>query len=94
MQSPKITSASNANEKALRASSASDAERALRVEREQMIARHQGELAAIRAEQAAAQAAALAALRAELEQQHAAAVASAVDIARGAVAAEADQAVQ
>ena len=53
-------------ERANRAASASDAERALRVEREQMIARHQGELSQLRVEHAGAQAGALEKLRQEL----------------------------
>jgi DNA-binding response OmpR family regulator len=55
-----------ASERATRAASASDAERALRVEREQMIARHQGDLSQLRLEHAGAQAIALEKQRQEL----------------------------
>lgn len=54
-----------ASERAMRAASTSDAERALRVEREQMIARHQGELASLRQEHGGAVAAAIEAERGE-----------------------------
>ncbi|MBA3455552.1 MAG: response regulator, partial [Deltaproteobacteria bacterium] len=82
-----------ANERALRASSASDAERSLRVEREQMIARHQGELMTLRSDAAVAQEHALAALRAELQGAQAAAAAAAADAGRRAAAVEAEAAV-
>lgn len=82
-----------AGERALRASSASDAERALRVEREQLVARHQGELAQLHEEATTARAAALEALRDELEDDHAAALAAAADAARREVAAHADHTV-
>ncbi len=82
-----------ANERALRASSASDAERSLRVEREQMIARHQGELATLRAGAADAQDQALAGLRAELEVSHAVALGAATDAGRREIAIEAEAAV-
>lgn len=82
-----------ANERALRASSASDAERSLRVEREQMIARHQGELVTLRSDAATAQEQALAALRAELEVAHAAAISAAGDAGRREIAIEAEAAV-
>jgi len=82
-----------ANERALRASSSSEAERTLRVEREQMIVRHQGELAAARAEAASAQELALAALHAELAAAHATALAAAADAGRREIAVEAEAAV-
>jgi len=63
-----------ATERATRAASASDAERALRVEREQMIARHQGELGQLRLEHAGAQAIALEKQRQEMEATHEAAL--------------------
>src|SRR5207249_3125599 len=68
-----------ASERALRAASASDAERALRVEREQVLARHQGELAILRQELASVQQKATDAARSEREQlvaAHAAALAT------------------
>src|SRR5439155_331979 len=67
-----------AGERALRAANASDAERALRLEREQLVARHQAELAQARGEAAAARDAALAALHDQLDGEHAAAIAAAV----------------
>jgi len=82
-----------AGERGLRAASASDAERALRVEREQLMARHQAELAQVHHDAAAAHDAALEALRDELEGDHAAAVAVAADTARREVAAHADRTV-
>jgi len=82
-----------ANERALRASSSSDAERTLRVEREQMIARHQGELVSLRSEAASAQESALAALHAELAAAHAVALAAATDAGRREIAIEAEAAV-
>jgi CheY-like chemotaxis protein len=82
-----------ANERALRAAGASDAERALRVEREQMIARHHHELAALRGDLGLQHAAALEALRAELEARHAGAVAAAIDAARNDIGGEAEQTV-
>ncbi len=78
-------------ERAGRAASASDAERALRVEREQLIARHQAELGALRNEAAVAREAALHALREELGGEHAAAVAAAVDAVRGELATQANR---
>ncbi|HET9992558.1 MAG TPA: hypothetical protein VFQ65_28690, partial [Kofleriaceae bacterium] len=56
-----------ANERATGKASASEAERLLRTEREQLVQRHQQELAALRAEADEAQIGALAALRDELE---------------------------
>ena len=82
-----------ANERALRASSASDAERSLRVEREQMIARHQGELATLRAGAVDAQEQVLAALRMELEAVHTASLGAATDAGRREIAIEAEAAV-
>jgi len=67
-----------ATERATRAASASDAERALRVEREQMIARHQGELGSLRQEHAASVASAIEKQR----QEHAVAQAAAVEAVR------------
>jgi CheY-like chemotaxis protein len=82
-----------ANERAMRASSASDAERQLRVEREQLVARQQGELQALRQELQGKHDAALAQLRNELDQQHAGSVAAAIEATRGEVSAEAEQAI-
>ena len=77
-------------ERANRASSASEAERALRVEREQLIARHAADLAAIRGEQQAAREAALAALRDELAVAQADALIEAAASAKKAAKAEHD----
>jgi CheY-like chemotaxis protein len=82
-----------AGERALRAASASDAERSLRVDREQLVARHQAELTAVRNEAAATLAAALEALREELEGDHATAVAVATESTRAALASHAERAV-
>lgn len=75
-----------AGERANRAASASEAERTLRSEREQLVIRHKGELAALRAEAEATQENALIRLREELETAHAAKVAAAVEEARRASA--------
>lgn len=80
-----------ANERAMRASSASEAERALRVEREQMIARHQGELASVRGEAASALETTVAPLRAEVEALQTAAAAAKVTAAAEHAAALAKQ---
>ncbi len=77
-----------ANERALRASNASEAERALRLEREQLIARHQGELAQLRAAADAERDEALEAARTEIDARHAAAITVASDAARSAVSSE------
>jgi CheY-like chemotaxis protein len=82
-----------AEERALRAASASDAERSLRIEREQLVARHQAELAAVYDEAAAAREAALHALREELESDHAVAVAIATADARTEIATQVDHTV-
>jgi CheY-like chemotaxis protein len=83
-----------ASERALRAASASEAERALRVEREQLIARHQGELAAIRSEGATARDQAVQAIRDEIAAEHATAVAAAVAGAHSEAAAAAERALR
>jgi CheY-like chemotaxis protein len=93
-----------ASERELRQSSAGEAERALRAEREQLVKRHQSDLERAVADAEAAQAgrlaaahdAALAELRAELETAHQAAVADAVaevEAARQAAIADKDQTV-
>jgi CheY-like chemotaxis protein len=82
-----------AGERALRAASTSEAERALRVEREQLVARHHAELTAVRQEAAAAHDAALEALHEQLEGEHAAAIASATEATRTEIASEADRTV-
>ncbi len=79
-----------AGERANRATSASEAERALRVEREQLIARHAADLAAIRGDQQAAREAALAALRDELAVAQADALIEAAASAKKAAKAEHD----
>lgn len=78
-----------ASERALRAASTSEAERALRVEREQMIARHQGELGALRQELVQAHASAVDSAREELAGEHARAIADAVEATRAELRAEA-----
>ncbi len=83
-----------ASERALRASSASDAEQALRGEREQLVERHASELEGLRQELAAQHAAAIQQARSDLETQHAGALAAAVDTARRELRAEADEAVK
>jgi chromosome segregation ATPase/CheY-like chemotaxis protein len=82
-----------ASERAMRAASASDAERQLRVEREQVIARHQGELQALRTELAQRHEAALELMRQELAQAQAGAVTAAMEAVRNEVGAEAEEAV-
>ncbi len=79
-----------AGERANRAASASEAERALRVEREQLIARHAADLAAIRGEQQTAREAALAQLRDELAVAQADALIEAAATAKKAARAEHD----
>jgi hypothetical protein len=82
-----------ASERALRAANASDAERHLRVEREQLVARHQGELAALRQELTAKHDADVERVRGELAQQQSAAVASAIETTREEVRGEAEDAI-
>ncbi|HEX2686895.1 MAG TPA: response regulator [Kofleriaceae bacterium] len=82
-----------AEERARRTASASDAERSLRVEREQLVARHQAELTAHHDEATVAREAALRALREELERDHAAALAVAVAGARSEIATQNEHAV-
>ena len=77
-----------ATERAARAANASEAERILRAERDQLVARHDGELAAARERADGEREAALAALRAELEIAHVAAAHAAADGARAAADAE------
>ncbi len=77
-----------ANERATGKASASEAERMLRVEREQLIQRHQSELAAARHEGNSAQEQALAELREELVGAHAGAIDQAIEELRRANASE------
>ena len=82
-----------ASERANRAASASEAERTLRSEREQLVIRHKGELAALRAEAEATQENALIRLREDLEATFATKLAAAVEEARRAAADEHGEAV-
>ena len=82
-----------ASERALRASSASDAERQLRVEREELVARHQGELAALRQELVAKHEAELERLREELAHQQSAQIAAATEATRAEARREAEDAI-
>ncbi len=81
-----------AAERARAAAGASDAERSLRVEREQLIARHQGELAGARGEAEKLREAALASQKADLEAEHGKALAAATEAAKKAAKAEHDKA--
>ncbi len=80
-------------ERALRASNASDAERALKDEREQLMKRQQAELAAAREEAQKALDAALAQLREQLEAEHGRALDEAVEETRRANAREHETAI-
>ena len=80
-----------AAERARAAAGASDAERSLRLEREQLIGRHQGEIASLRGEAEKLRDAALASQRAEFEAETARAVASAIEIARKSAQADLDK---
>ena len=82
-----------ANERATGAASASEAERLLRVEREQLIARHKNELTSLKSEAQTAQDLALAQLREELETSHGAALQDALEQLRRATATEHQDAV-
>ncbi|MEO8549005.1 MAG: hypothetical protein ABI678_03510 [Kofleriaceae bacterium] len=82
-----------ANERATGKSTASEAERILRTEREQMVQRHQHELAATRGEAEAHVAAQLAQLRDELEGTHGAELEQQIDALRRAHATEHETAV-
>jgi hypothetical protein len=82
-----------ANERATGAASASEAERKLRAERDQVLVRHKGELAALRAEVEAQHELAAGRLREELEAAKAAAVEEAIEETRRVNAAEHAEAV-
>ncbi|HEY5947882.1 MAG TPA: response regulator, partial [Kofleriaceae bacterium] len=77
-----------ANERASGAASASEAERKLRGERDQMLVRHKGELAALRAEVEARQELAMGRLREELDAERTAAVQEAIEETRRAAASQ------
>jgi hypothetical protein len=81
-----------AAERASGAASASEAERKLRGERDQMLVRHKGELAALRAEAEAAHELAAQRLRDELEVEKTAAVREAVEALQRSLEAEHDEA--
>jgi CheY-like chemotaxis protein/chromosome segregation ATPase len=80
-------------ERALRASNASDAERTLKDEREQLMKRQQAELAAARDDAQKAHDAALAQLREQLEAEHGEAIGEAIEETRRANAREHETAV-
>ncbi|NVB84397.1 MAG: response regulator, partial [Kofleriaceae bacterium] len=73
-----------ATERASRAATASESERTLRTEREQLIQRHKGELAALKAEAETAQEFALNRLREDLDAAHAAKLEEALEELRRA----------
>jgi hypothetical protein len=82
-----------ASERASGAASASDAERKLRQERDQMVVRHKGELAALRAEMDAMHELSTGRLREELDAARNAAVEEAAEDARRVSAAQHEEAV-
>jgi len=79
-------------ERATRAASASDSERALRLERDQLLARHKGELAMLRAETEAATELAIVRVREEYEVEKLRAIKDAVEEAQRIAAQERSEA--
>lgn len=83
-----------AKERANRAATASEAERTLRTEREQIVVRHKGELAAQRAESEAAQELAIARVREDMDAAHAAKLEQALEELRRTTAADHSDAIE